>query len=577
MKMLKSLYRIFDKKQKIRYAGLVVLMLIGALFETIGLSAIMPIISAVADPASVKQGYMGRLYEILKPDDVNQFIIYMGVLLIAFYAVKTIYMTFMYYIQYRFIYSEQRNLGARLYRIYMNMPYEYYVNVNYALISRRVSANVTQAFQNVTNFTQLMTTSITVLFIMIMLFIVDWKITCAVILLMSIVLFVSRKFVTPRTKKAGNYSRLANTKMTKWLKQSMDGIKEIKVGRHEGYFINVYREALTQSTDNQRSAALWYKVPPVIIESIAMTGIMIYFFIIINSGQNVMDMISVLGVFAMAVIKLMPSVGSITTNISSMSFNEKGIEELDHSISVDKLKADEEINKRDSSKAIGAFSKELALNNVTFKYMNRNQTVLEDVNMIIPASASVGIKGPSGAGKSTALDILLGVLKPQNGSVTIDGLDIDSCYDSYISQIGYIAQSLFMMDDSIRRNVALGIADDNIDDKKVWRALEEAQLAEFVKSLEDGLDTVVGDKALRLSGGQRQRLGIARALYNDPPILIFDEATSSLDVDTEAAVMEAINAMHGKRTLIIVAHRLNTIEGCDIIYNVEDQKITRVK
>lgn len=577
MKMLKSLYRIFDKKQKIRYFGLVVLMLIGALFETIGLSAIMPIISAVTNPESVRQGYMGKLYELLNPDDISQFIIYMGLILIVFYCIKTAYLTLMYYVQYRFIYGEQRNLGARLYKIYMNMPYEYYVNMNYALISRKVNSNVTQAFQNVVNLTQLLTTSITACFIVLMLFIVDWKITLAVIVLMLVIMLLSRKLVTPRTKKAGDYSRRANTKMTKWLKQSIDGIKEIKVGRHEEYFIDIYREALTQSTDNQRSAALWYKIPPVMIEAVAITGIMAYFFIIIKSGQNIMDMLTTLGVFAMAVIKLMPSVGSITTNINSMSFNEKGIEELERSLTEDVKEADAGIRLRNSSKQLSGFTDRIALNSISFKYMNRNNLVLDDVSMEIPASTSVGIKGPSGAGKSTALDILLGVLNPQKGSVTIDGNNIEEYYNSYISKIGYIAQSLFMMDDTIRRNVAIGIPDENIDDKKVWRALEEAQLADFVRTLEDGLDTVVGDKALKLSGGQRQRLGIARALYNDPPILVFDEATSSLDVDTEAAVMEAINAMHGKRTLIIVAHRLNTIENCDIIYNVENRKITRVK
>lgn len=398
-----------------------------------------------------------------------------------------------------------------------------------------------------------------------------------VILLMLAILLVSKKLVTPRTKKAGEYSRRASTKMTKWLKQSVDGIKEIKVGRHEKYFIDVYKEAITQSTDNQRSAQLWYKVPPVLIEAIAITGIMCYFFAVVKSGNNIMDMLTTLGVFAMAVIKLMPSVGTITTNISNMSFNEKGVEELELSLTEDIMEADREERKAASDKKVSGFKKEIALNNISFKYMSRNNLVLDDVNMVIPSGKAVGIKGPSGAGKSTALDILLGVLRPQKGNVTIDGTDIEECYDSYISQIGYIAQSLFMMDDTIRRNVALGVPDDKIDDNKVWKALEGAQLAEFVRSLENGLDTKVGDKALRLSGGQRQRLGIARALYNDPPILVFDEATSSLDVNTEEAVMEEINAMKGSRTLIIVAHRLNTIEGCDMVYNVEDGKISRVR
>ncbi len=195
--------------------------------------------------------------------------------------------------------------------------------------------------------------------------------------------------------------------------------------------------------------------------------------------------------------------------------------------------------------------------------------------MIVPYGKSVGIMGPSGAGKSTIVDILLGLLKIREGSITCDGVNIFDNYPAWLAQIGYIPQSIYLIDESIRNNIAFGIAEKEIDDDCIWQALEEAQLKEFIKGLPEGLDTTIGDRGIRISGGQRQRLGIARALYHNPEILVFDEATSALDNETEAAVMEAINSFHGRKTMVIIAHRLNTIEKCDIIYKVDAGKIVK--
>lgn len=217
------------------------------------------------------------------------------------------------------------------------------------------------------------------------------------------------------------------------------------------------------------------------------------------------------------------------------------------------------------------------LNHITFHYPNTDTYIFRDAHMEVPKGKSVGIIGASGAGKSTIVDILLGLLHAQEGEITCDGVNIFKNYESWLAQIGYIPQSIYLVDESIRDNIAFGIDADQIDDERIWKILEEAQLKEFVKELPEGLDTTIGDRGIRLSGGQRQRIGIARALYHDPEILVFDEATSALDNDTEAAVMEAINSFHGRKTMIIIAHRLNTIEKCDMIYRVENQKLVEVK
>ena len=223
------------------------------------------------------------------------------------------------------------------------------------------------------------------------------------------------------------------------------------------------------------------------------------------------------------------------------------------------------------------FRKEVVLDRITYRYPGTETDILKDATLDIPIGKSIGLIGPSGAGKSTTVDILLGLLRPRAGKITVDGTDISTNLPGWYADIGYVPQLMYMLDDTIRANIAYGIARDRIDDDKIWHVLKEAQLDDYVRGLPEGLDTCIGERGMRISGGQRQRIAIARALYNDPQIMIFDEATSALDNDTEKAIMDAIEQLHGRKTLIIVAHRLTTIEKCDAVYRVENQQFERVR
>lgn len=308
------------------------------------------------------------------------------------------------------------------------------------------------------------------------------------------------------------------------------------------------------------------------IEMITSCFVLTLIAILVVRGEEIESLIPALSAFVMAAVKLLPSANRIAGAINSIAFQEPSLDKLLENIKALEEMEDEEwndqVNKLD-------LKQEILLKDVTFSYPNAENCVLEHANMSVPVGMSVGIVGASGAGKTTEVDIMLGLLKPQEGQVLADGVDIQTAYHAWLSHIGYIPQMIFMLDDTIRGNVAFGMDSQEVDELAVWKALEEAQLAEFVRSLPEGLDTQIGERGIRLSEGQRQRIGIARALYTDPELLIFDEATSALDNETESAIMESINALHGKKTMVIIAHRLTTIEECDMVYRVENGGIER--
>ena len=317
---------------------------------------------------------------------------------------------------------------------------------------------------------------------------------------------------------------------------------------------------------------LYNNIPKLLIETVCVISMMGYMIYMTASGGSSDDMVTTLTAFAAAALVLLPCVNRVNNQINNISYFEPffmGVSDnLQDEISSEKtdmtFAADtvEKINMAD----------QIELKGIVYAYPNTEKLIFDKADMIIPIGSSVGIVGTSGAGKSTVVDILLGLLKVHEGEILADGVNVLGQYRSFLKNVGYIPQMIFMLDDTIRRNVAFGVPEDKIDEERLWEVLKEAQLDAFIKTLPDGLETTIGERGIRLSGGQRQRIGIARALYNNPEVLILDEATSALDNDTEAAIMESINRLQGKKTLVIIAHRLQTIEKCDIIYRVENGK-----
>ena len=392
---------------------------------------------------------------------------------------------------------------------------------------------------------------------------------------MVLTLYVIKIVIKPIMKKSGKENQDFYSGLFKWISQTVTGIKEVKIGGKENYFIDEYLKCGYGYVNAVQKYSLYNNTPRLLIETICIICMVGYLAAVVIAGGDVATLTPIISVFALAAMRLMPCANRINNQLTNLAYFEPFVLGISDNLQ-------DEINNPDyvkefSSKEVKKLpvEKEIVLKDITYVYPNTEVFIFDKANMTIPVGSAVGIVGSSGAGKTTIVDILLGLLNLRDGKILADGVDVQTQYYGWLKNIGYIPQMIFMLDDTIRKNVAFGIPEEEIDDERVMQALKEAQLDEFVKGLPDGLDTTIGERGIRLSGGQRQRIGIARALYEDPEILILDEATSALDNDTEAAIMESINHFQGKKTLVIIAHRLQTIEKCDMVFRVENAQILR--
>jgi len=456
----------------------------------------------------------------------------------------------------------------------LNRPYEKYLGADIPTVFRITDSDIPQTFSLILAMLQLASEVVVSLLIFLVLIFQDVKMTVFIILVFGIMTLLILKVFKPKLNKIGAKNQALQSRIAKWRIQATYGLKDVKVLNREEFFVRNYFETGSVGADVARNYAVLNNSPRLLIETTFIGSVLAYIVIYINGGGDTASILTTLTTFALAAIRVLPSVNRINTYITEIAYTQPSLdfvyENLQEGMKTDAMLAERKANSQVEKLKL---EDKIELDNISFHYPDSDKYIFEGAHMEVPKGKSVGIMGTSGAGKSTIVDVLLGLLHAQSGTITCDGVDIFKNYESWLAQIGYIPQSIYLIDESIRDNIAFGINADKIDEERIWKVLEEAQLKEFVEELPEGLDTTIGDRGVRLSGGQRQRIGIARALYNDPEILVFDEATSALDNDTEAAVMEAVNSFHGKKTMVIIAHRLNTIEKCDIIYKVEDKKL----
>lgn len=583
--MLQKVSYLFDRKQKRQIAGLALLILIGGLLETVGVSMLLPVVQAIMDPEQLMENELvGKVTEALHIETSRQLIILMLGALIALYVVKNAYLLFQTYVQNTFVTRNRNRMISRVMREFLNRPYEEYLGADIPTVFRLTDSDIPNAFQLILVMIQMVTEIVVAGFLCIVLVVVSPAMSLFIFCIFLGMTLMITKVLKPRLNAIGHKNQQIQSRIAKWRIQSIYGLKDVKVLHREEFFVRNYYESGAIGADVARNYAVFNNLPRLLIETIFMASMLLFIMLYMLRGGNITVLIPQLSAFAVAGIRVMPGTNRINTYLSEIAYSQPCLDYLYENLTAN-MKMDVNGSVTGLARGGGAQAQEarthlqdkIVLDHITYAYPNTEKNIFTDAHMEVKKGQSVGIMGPSGAGKSTVVDILLGLLRVQAGTITCDGVNIFDHYADWLSKIGYIPQSIYLIDESIRDNIAFGIDADKIDDRRIWEVLEEAQLKEFVEELPEGLDTTIGDRGVRISGGQRQRLGIARALYHNPEILVFDEATSALDNDTEKAVMDAINNFHGRKTMVIIAHRLNTIAKCDVIYKVDGEKIVETK
>ena len=577
MDIFKKLNYILDKKQKINIVVLAVMIFIGGILETLSISAMLPVVWVIIDAESVQNNkYCQWIMQLLHIQNMQGFIIMLLVSLMIMYVLKNAYLLLLTSEQNRFISVNRNRLISQVLREFLNRPYEFYLDADIPTVFRLTDSDIPNVFGILMAIISLASEVVVFVLICGVLIATDWKLVMVLIFISGIVTLVLFKVLKPKLNSLGMTNQAIQSRIAKWRIQAIYGIKDVKVLHREAFFADNYESNGKIGAKLNQKYAIINALPRILIETIFMVSILGYLVVCVALGDDMTQMLPTLTAFGLAAVRLLPCVNRINTYLTDISYFRPCLDYVYENMNINEIskKTNQTLLPVDETKTMQLRNK-IELKDIVYAYPNTDVLIFDHADMEIPYGKSIGIMGPSGAGKSTIVDILLGLLKVHEGQILCDGDNVFDNYPAWLAQIGYIPQSIYLVDEPIRNNIAFGIADDEIDDNRIWQVLEEAQLKEFIQTLPEGLDTAIGDRGVRLSGGQRQRLGIARALYHNPEILVFDEATSALDNETEAAVMEAINSFHGKKTMVIIAHRLNTIEKCDIIYKVEGGKIAQ--
>ena len=568
---------ILTKRQKQLGIGILALTLIGAVTEMLGVSIMGPFVQALIAPQELLDNrYLKPVLEWFEVDTPEKLLTFMGVGIAAVYIVKNLYLVLLSYCRIKYSTKVQRELSVLMMQSYMRRGYLFFAQVNTGELLRGVLEDVRSVYQIMYNtfriFAELFTTMVIVLFV----FTTDIMMAASVVVLAFLCFLIVIMGFRKTMHRLGEEYQKSYGELNKHSLQAFQGIKEVIAMRRQQFFVDRFERAFYRQQKALVGQVVAAESPTYIIEGVCVVGFILAVGLRLQNGSDSAEFLPKLAAFAMAAFRILPSMGRITSSFNQVVYFMPSLNKAYENLREVKQLESEEVqevtalledgSEREVTAERTAENAYLEIKDIYWRYPNTEHDVLSGVNIEIRKGMAVALIGHSGAGKTTLADIILGLYKPQRGSVRLEGTDIKMLSGKWSECVGYIPQSVYLTDDTIRRNVAFGIEEP--DDAMVWQALEQAQLKELVAGLPDRLDTVIGDRGVRLSGGQRQRIAIARALYYNPPILILDEATSALDTETENAVMDAINSLQGHKTLIIVAHRLSTIQNCDVIYEI---------
>lgn len=573
MNTFRKIYALLSKKERRQLFWIVPIITFMALLQVVGIASVAPFLALVAKPTTITTNkYLDWAYTTFGFTDPTRFLIATGLMALFAILFTNLFTAYTTWLLYKFSWNTYHSLSERTLINYLYKPYSFYLNRNTADLGKNILSEVSETVRNVLVPTMnLISRSVVAVFVLFMLVLLDWRLALIMFGIVGGAYGLIFYFVRRKLSAYGEARVKANRERFHSVLEALAGVKEVKLLGKEPIFIRRYskpsRKYAHVTAANQVIGAL----PSYGLEAIAFGGILLMVVYLLSSGKDVANILPTLGVYMFAIYRLMPALQNIFSAVTSIRSNEASLNTVYHDLQTADVP---EMVDRDTIPTL-PFKDKLELKNVTFTYPEMDQPVLENFNLSIRANTSVAFVGSTGSGKTTTVDLLLGLLEPQQGGLVVDGVPVTQAnVANWMKNLGYVPQVIYLNDDTVARNIAFGVHHTKVDMAAVERAAKLANIHDFiVNDLPHGYETAVGERGVRLSGGQRQRLGIARALYHNPEVLILDEATSALDGVTEENIFNAVDNIGKSKTVVMIAHRISTVRNCDTIYLLDHGRV----
>lgn len=562
--MINKILFLLTSKQKKQLVFLGIALLLGVLLEMLGLGILLPVIGILLDQDIFTKFPFLEHFFLFFGELTHTRVVVIGMLtLVIFYLLKALFLSVLSWFQSAFTAELTADVANKLFYGYLSSPYDFHIKKNTAELLRNVQNEVGQFSWLTQSFITLVVELSIIFGVIFTLIIVEPIGSLSVICFLSTAILIFHLITKSKLSFWGVIRQNNLTKMNQHILQGLGGIKVVKYLGKENYFLSKFSVHNEINKNIQTKISFIGQIPRLYLEFLCVFGLSALIIVMTFQEKTIDVLLPTIGVFSVAAFRMLPSANRILSSINVLKYSTPIINLIYNEFSM--FNKNDSLSIGDTNKKF-KFDKNIELKNIKFAY--KKDYVINDLTINIKKGNVIGLIGESGSGKSTLVDLILGLFKPNSGSIEVDGKNIKSNLESWQKNIGYVPQSIYLNDDTIKNNVAFGLNENEIDEKKVIKALKLSQIYNFISSLEDGINTTVGERGISFSGGQRQRIGIARALYNDPSLLIFDEATSALDVETEAEIMDTIFRFRENKTIIIIAHRLTTVMNCDIIFKI---------
>jgi len=571
--LFKQINYLLDKQSKRQFLFLLILVLFKSILDGFGIGLIAPYIAIVENPDLVlKNAFFIEMNSYLKITSDTGLIVLLSSIIVFFFIAKNIISLFITHFQNRLIFSKRSSHGKNLFNVYVNSPYYYHLEHNSAELDRNIRFELPNMYVFIQSYITLISNILITISIFLVLLIASWKMVVSLGFFVTFLSIILLRTTGKYNKKYGKQVQESQLHIGQAIKEGLHAILEAKLFGVESFFPNRYfKHMMDNARANWKQATL--SITPSLFFEVVIVVILTSIIIFLSISQNdINSMLPILGLFTIAMVRLIPSITGILSNLQRIRFAIPAVSVIyNDTFNLNKL-GENNSNNGNLKRSIPDFDI-ISIKNLSYRYHGSETTILSDLSIDIPKGQSVGFTGPSGSGKTTFINLLLGILEPTSGGIFIDGINIIEDLSSWRHKIGYVPQHIALLDGTIKENIAFGLPREEIDERRVWEALKESHLDDFIKSIPEEINSIIGENGMRLSGGQRQRLGLARALYRDPSILVFDEATSSLDVKTESKITSEIEKLSGSRTVIIITHRISTLKNCDVIYYMNEGEI----